>query len=56
MPQQLILSDKNRHKLGDISCQFLSPAGSMGLKYILQLLFIEILQNANNSATTEARE
>ncbi len=30
---------------GDINCQFLLIGGSIGLRYVLQLLFSEKLQN-----------
>jgi hypothetical protein len=30
---------------GDISCQFLMPGGSIGPRYVLQLLFSEKSQN-----------
>jgi len=39
-----------------MSCQFLPLGGSLGLGYVLQLSFMEKSQNANNLATTEARE
>jgi len=43
--------------LGEISCQFLSPAGSTIPRYVLQLLFSEKNHKfAKNSTTTEARE
>ncbi len=43
-------------QLGDISCQFLPPGGSIGPRYILQLYLVKNHKIANNSATTEARE
>ncbi len=40
---------------GYISCQFLPPGASMGLRYVLQLLCSEKSQIFMNSTTTEAR-
>ncbi len=43
-------------KWGEICCGILSPGGSMGPRYVLQLLFSENSKIANNSATTGAKE
>jgi hypothetical protein len=34
----------------------MSPGGSMGSRYVLQLLIVKSCKIANNSATTEAME
>jgi hypothetical protein len=39
-----------------MSCQFLPPGGSMGLRYMLQVLSSETHKTSNNSEATETKE
>jgi hypothetical protein len=41
---------------GDISCRFLPIGGSIGPRYVLQLLLSKNHKIADDSARTEARE
>jgi hypothetical protein len=43
--EQYILYSKCIVPIGSISCQFQSPGGSMGLRYVLRLLFSLKSQN-----------
>ncbi len=42
--------------LGEISCQFLLPRGSIAPDMFCNFYLVKIHKIANNSATTEARE
>jgi hypothetical protein len=57
----VVLAAKNRafqrccRICGDISCQLLAPGGSMGPRYVLQLLFSEKSQDRLKTEHQQAR-